>query len=136
MKAQRNTVQRQIVLDVFRSLDDHPSVEDVYRGIQKTHPQISKNTVYRNLRLLADNGEIRRLSLPDDQERYDASTHHHYHFQCRSCGFISDIKTGNIASCIEKSIQDQRFTIEEYEVIFKGICDKCEKSHKFIKQEG
>lgn len=124
---QRNTVQRQIVLETVRKLRIHPTVEEVYGEIQKTHPTISKSTVYRNLRLLAESGEIRQVSIPGEQERYDWYTKKHYHFQCRVCSVISDIEVDiDCLDGVEASVQ-QKYGVEVdgREIIFRGICPKC-----------
>ena len=73
----RNTVQRQIILEAIQNMDTHPTVEEVFLQIHKTHPTISKATIYRNLRLLAGRGEIRQVSLPDEADRFDKRTGQH-----------------------------------------------------------
>ena len=61
MGIQRSTVQRQIILDTLRKLSKHPTIDEIYVEIHNEHPSISKTTVYRNLRQLADNGAIRQV---------------------------------------------------------------------------
>ena len=125
MKTQRNTVQRQIVLDALLKLNTHPTIDEVFAEIHGSHPSISKTTVYRNLRLLSDNGVIRQVFLPDGLERYDARNDRHYHFRCRNCGVITDV-------CIEHPV-DINSTIQEksglqidgHDVVFYGICPQC-----------
>ena len=61
---QRNTLQRNLVLGMVRKLKGHATAEEVYEGVVANYPNISKTTVYRNLKELADAGEIRRLEVP------------------------------------------------------------------------
>ena len=64
MKQQRNTRQRQLVLDVVRGRRDHPTAEQIYQSVREQDAHVSRGTVYRNLNLLCDNREIYRVSCP------------------------------------------------------------------------
>jgi len=121
----RNTVQRQIILEVIKNMLTHPTVEEVYLQIHKIHPTISKATIYRNLRLLAKCGKIRQVSLPDEVDRFDARTGQHYHFRCKICGTISDVDVEYLADIDEAVRQKYGLHVDEHEVVFRGICKKC-----------
>ena len=71
MTNSRNTIQRQLVLSAVRQLQNHPTADEVYLEVQKNCPTISRATVYRNLKLLAEEGEIRLVSveLSEDNHR-------------------------------------------------------------------
>ena len=56
MTNSRNTIQRQLVLSAVRQLQNHPTADEVYQKVQKSCPTISRATVYRNLKLLAEEG--------------------------------------------------------------------------------
>ena len=49
----RNTIQRSLVLNAVNKLQCHATADEVYDEIAKEHPNISKATVYRNLKLLS-----------------------------------------------------------------------------------
>ena len=135
MKAQRNTVQRQIVLDAVRRLDTHPTIEEVYTEIHTTHPAISKTTVYRNLRQLARNGAIRKVSLPDGLERYDGHTAPHYHFVCNKCKRIFDVDIGYPIG-LDQAVQEKYgFLVDRHETVFSGMCKECKGIDKDISQQ-
>ena len=125
---QRNTVQRQIVLDTLMKLKTHPTIDDIYIEIQKKHPSISKTTVYRNLRLLAENGIIRQVSLPDGLERYDAVAAQHYHFRCNKCGCIFDVDIDCPANINSEVQRKYGFQVDDHHIVFTGICPKCKKT--------
>lgn len=118
-------MQRLIILEALKRSSNHPTVEDTYTEIRSIYPTISKNTVYRNLRQLAENGEIRKVSLPGEQERYDRLTEHHYHFQCKICGLISDVRVGYLEGIDEIAEQECGFQIDEHDIVFGGICPQC-----------
>lgn len=58
MKQSRNTSQRQLVRDLLEGNFSHPTADEIYELARKANPSISRGTVYRNLNLLADSGEI------------------------------------------------------------------------------
>ena len=72
---------------------DHPTADVVYHSLRADFPNISLGTVYRNLTLLADLGEIARLRLGDGVDHFDADTSRHYHFICSECGSVLDLHT-------------------------------------------
>ena len=126
----RNTIQRQIILEVVKKMHTHPTVEEVYTQVHIIHPTISKATIYRNLRLLAERGEIRQVSLPDEADRFDDRTGQHYHFKCKICGAISDVDVEYLAGVNEAVQQKYGFQVDEHDVVFKGICPLCKGIHK------
>jgi len=125
---QRNTVQRQIIFDTLNNFITHPTVDELYSEIQKRHPSISKTTIYRNLRQLAQGGQIGRVALPDDVERYDKRTDKHYHFQCESCGKLLDVDIDYLDGINEKVQEKYGFQVDKHDIVFMGVCPQCKKS--------
>jgi Fe2+ or Zn2+ uptake regulation protein len=128
MKIQRNTVQRKIILDALTKLNTHPTVDEIYVEVHKDHPSISKATVYRGLRTLAQNKLIRQISLSDGLDRYDKRACRHYHFKCKNCGSIFDVEMEYLAGIDETVQQKYGFQIDEHDVVFKGICPQCRET--------
>jgi len=126
-KMQRNTIQRQIILDTLQSFNTHPTVDELYLEIQKTHPAISKTTIYRNLRKLAKGGEIGQVALPDGVERYDKRGEHHYHFQCKECEGLFDVDIASLQGLNETVEAKHGFQVDEHNIVFKGVCLQCRK---------
>ena len=87
MKELRNTKQREEVLNAVRTLMYHPTAEEVYLDVSRKNPSISKGTVYRNLNLLTQLGEISKISMPGSEpDRFDHITEeNHHHAFCRCC---------------------------------------------------
>ena len=65
MKALKFSRQRESIRECLKNRTDHPTADAVYVTISKDYPKISLGTVYRNLNLLADMGEIQRFSSGD-----------------------------------------------------------------------
>ena len=74
--------QREAIKNFLVTRYDHPTAETVYLNIRKEFPNISLGTVYRNLNLLAEIGEIQKLSSGIGPDRFDGNPAPHYHFIC------------------------------------------------------
>ena len=123
MRAKRNTYQKQTVLDVVRSLHCHPTIEAVYAAVKERDDRISRSTVYRNLGILAQSGDILLLEMPDAC-RVDFHTAPHYHLLCASCGNVSDVPVP-YAEELDRLAASAGATIESHVVRFKGVCAAC-----------
>lgn len=117
--------QREAVLVYLRSTKSHPTAERVYHELRREFPRISLGTVYRNLNLLADQGEILRLNCGDGVEHFDAITQPHNHFICRHCGKVLDLDIAPFEHIDTEA--DEKFPgrIEGHEIYFYGTCEDC-----------
>ena len=121
----KHSRQRDAIRDNLRSRCDHPTAEMIFTDIREQYPRISLGTVYRNLALLSELGEIRHLPLEDGADRYDGKMEPHSHFICRMCGEIQDLPP--VDSAFLKRSIDGQFdgSIESGKVRFTGICARC-----------
>lgn len=127
---QRNTLQRSLVLKTVQDLKCHATAEEVYSAVYNQYPNISKTTVYRNLNELAKEGKIRKLEIPGQADRYDHICNDHYHIRCLKCGKVFDVDM-KIVLDLQNSIKDAfGFVVNGYDLIFKGICPKCQQIKK------
>lgn len=130
MKRTRNTIQRMMILDIIRNIHIHPTADEIYRLVAAVYPRISKGTVYRNLNLLAEQGELLRLELPNVPDRFDAHTAPHYHFRCRHCGRLFDVDMPYIPHLESLPNEMPGFQFEGHELIFTGVCPACSQIQK------
>ena len=123
----RNTIQRAIVLEAVNRLHCHATADEVYSEIIKEHPTISKATVYRNLNLLSEMGEIRRIEIPGSADRYDHISSNHCHVKGKVCGRVFDVDMEYVSG-LESGIRDVHgFDFTGYDIIFHGVCPECKK---------
>ncbi|MDE7114758.1 MAG: transcriptional repressor, partial [Acetatifactor sp.] len=94
--ALKHSAQRDKIMAFLMGRKDHPTADIVYMNVRKEYPNISLGTVYRNLTLLANMGEITRLRVGDGVDHFDADTSPHYHFVCTECGSVIDLEMENI----------------------------------------
>ncbi len=126
----RNTIQRSLVLETVGKLQCHATAEEIYEAIVHDHPNMSRATVYRNLKLLSEMGDIRRIAIPDGADRFDHLCHDHMHVRCEQCGRVFDVDMENITG-LEKHIHDRHgFLFTGYDILFRGICPDCQSPSK------
>ena len=103
----------------------HPTADEVYAAVFKEYPNISRATVYRNLKQLAEIGEISEIETPGNADHFDYQLHAHYHVRCIECGKVFDVDMDYIPD-LEKSIKDAHgFRFSGHNLMFKGICPAC-----------
>lgn len=97
--------------------------EEILDAARNLVPGMALATVYRNLKLLAEDGQIRAVELPGENTRYEpADQAHHHHFQCRVCARVFDVQAcpGGLAALAPRG-----FTVEHHELTLYGTCGDC-----------
>ena len=126
----RQTIQRSLVLKAVNKLQCHATADEIYEEIVAEHPNVSRATVYRNLKLLSETGHIRKIEIPGGADCFDHLCHDHCHVKCEKCGRIFDVDMEYVTG-LEKNIRNDRgFSFTGYDIIFRGICPNCQKSPK------
>ncbi len=123
-KQTRSTRQRKIILEELRSVSSHPTADELYVRAKSRLPNISLGTVYRNLDLLVQKGEVVCLETAGLQRRFDGDTTPHYHVRCRKCGKVQDLP-GEFRLPDIPSAPLNDFTVTGVRVEFEGICSSC-----------
>lgn len=121
----RNTIQKDLVLKTVQGLKRHLTAEEVYEFIKKDHPTIGKGTVYRNLGILAEEGAIRKVEVPDGPDRFDFTLKNHYHVECIRCGEVFDVDMDEVTDLNGRIHDTHGMQFLNYDIFFKGICPVC-----------
>lgn len=121
----RVTKQKELIYATVMNSCDHPTAETVFERVRKQLPKVSLGTVYRNLAILAENGDIKRIVVPNLPDRFDKTVAHHSHFYCRKCGKVFDVDFDNVQQLIDDASEKLGVITENIDVIFAGICKDC-----------
>ena len=122
--------QREAIKTFLMTRYDHPTAETVYLGIRDEFPNISLGTVYRNLALLAELGEIKKLSTGIGPDRFDGRSEPHYHFICNECGSVLDLSVEGLDHINILAGQNFDGEIEGHQTYFFGKCPDCKNKAK------
>lgn len=121
----RSTRQRSAIRAAIEIAGRPLLPHEVLEAAQTDVPALGIATVYRNLRLLLEDGVIQVVNLPGDNPRYEpaqAAHSHHHHFQCRACDRVFDIH-----DCPEDvdRLAPKGFVVQAHELTLYGICADC-----------
>lgn len=119
--------QRDAIVKFLSMRKDHPTADEIYKYIRKEYPNISLGTVYRNLTVLCESGEIIKLSCGTGPEHYDGDTSSHYHFVCTECNAVSDLKLSMFPDPAAFADPDFCGHITGYSLYFYGKCPACNR---------
>ncbi|MEA1947351.1 MAG: transcriptional repressor [Thermodesulfobacteriota bacterium] len=125
----RITKQRQVILEELRKLNTHPSADEIYKVVRRRLPRISLGTVYRNLEVLAQMGEIQKLELSGSLKRYDWDTNKHYHIRCVRCNRVDNVPIAPLNQLEDELYEATVFEIIGHNLEFTGLCPECSKKN-------
>ena len=107
VKGLKLTEQRKIIAKVMSGSKDHPDVDELYKRVLNIDPKISIATVYRTIKLFAEEGIVTKHGFKGGEKaRYEElSESHHDH--------LIDIKTGEIIEFVDDEIEKLQKKIAE-----------------------
>lgn len=121
------------LLEVLRATDTHPTAAWLHEALRTEFQNLSLGTVYRNLEVLADQGEINRVSCAGPAVRYDGNVATHHHFLCDDCGTIYDIDLPDFRA-LPRGMAGRirrlyRLHASSVRMDFHGQCENCADGH-------
>jgi len=116
------TKQRQLIYDIICQSMDHLTADSIHRAAQETMPSIAVGTVYRNLNLMCESGEIMRVVIDNEPDRFDKNPVYHGHAICTGCKNVWDIDTCGLEDVLRLRTG---LPIESYNLTVHCLCDKC-----------
>lgn len=123
MLTEKSVKPSHIRIKVLEYLDKnriHPTADEIYEGLEKEIPTLSKTSVYNTVKLFRQAGLIAELTIEEDKLRYDFNTAFHGHFKCERCGKVYDVP--------EKDSDNENlkgFLVKEKNVYYSGVCKGC-----------
>ena len=100
-------------------------VQRLYTELKKDYTNLSLATVYRNLNLFCDTGEVIKFDVGDGVEHYDATTKQHCHFICKNCMDVIDIDVPLADKLNSEAEKLNDITVSNNSLMFFGLCSKC-----------
>jgi len=116
------TEQRKLISEVLREGPGHMDAQEIYERARKKMPSLAMGTVYRNLKIMAEAGEILRIPVEGQPDRYDANPLPHDHMRCRACGNFYDVRLPGLPEWLEEHTGCE---IDCYTLLLEGTCPDC-----------
>lgn len=126
----KTTPQRKAVIQALMDIGERPTAKEIWAEIQKTKPNTSLDTVYRNLHLLVDLGIVSQINLRfRDSSRFELSgLSHHHHLVCLGCGTTVCLHSCPIETYTLNLGKDKDFDIVGHAFEIYGYCPECKKA--------
>jgi Fe2+ or Zn2+ uptake regulation protein len=133
----RRSQKRERILEILKETNVHPTADWVYKKLKEEIPDLSLGTVYRNLKVLADQGHIQKLPFGSTFDRFEAKIAPHYHLVCEKCGLVEDFEMLQYLGINQAAEKMSSFRISRHRIDFFGLCKKCQnKPKQQIKRKG
>ena len=123
--------QREEIIEVIKSLYNHPTAEEIYFLTKQKDSAISRSTVYRNLNTLVKKGFVTQIAISNGPDRFDyiENRKKHGHVLCTKCGKLCEFDYD--FDGIKNDILGQTgIEIFHDGMVVKGICDSCKETLK------
>ncbi|MFC3418096.1 Fur family transcriptional regulator [Salinicoccus hispanicus] len=120
------TQKRMRMIELFLDENRYLSAKDVQELLKEEYPDISYDTIYRNLYTLKDIDVLEQTTLSGEMHyKISCTTHHHHHFICDECGV-----TRVIHYCPVQKWEDELDDVEikNHKVELYGLCGECKKA--------
>jgi Fur family ferric uptake transcriptional regulator/Fur family peroxide stress response transcriptional regulator len=121
----RMTRQKKLIADILKGTASHPTADWIYEQARKEMTDISLGTVYRNLRVLVETGEVMELNYGNTFRRFDGNPENHYHFVCECCNCVHDIDLPLQTNLNQKIAELGHGQVMHHRLEFYGTCPKC-----------
>lgn len=126
MAATKQFRKRNAILEYLRQTDEHPSAEMVYNNLKPQIPDISLATVYRNLSMFRQQGDIISVGNVGGVERFDGNTVPHVHFVCNGCYAVSDLHSMPVPEALSREAENMMGgQVNGCQLTFTGLCARC-----------
>ncbi len=121
----RMTRQRRVILETLQEKKTHPCADEVYEIVRQKMPRISLGTVYRNLDILSELGEIQKIELSGSLKRFDGNPAKHYHIRCINCDRLDDAPMPSLEDIEGRLHGSTRYKVIGHRLEFMGLCPEC-----------
>jgi len=118
--------KRNAILSFLRQTDTHPSAEMVFNHLKSEYPDLSLGTVYRNLSMFKNQGEIVSIGTVNGVERFDGNTKPHVHFICDRCSKVQDLHQLEVPTALcQSAARETGASVSQCWLTFRGECSDC-----------
>jgi Fe2+ or Zn2+ uptake regulation protein len=118
----RNTKQKEIISEEIEKINEFFSAEELYKKVNKNHPDIGLATIYRFLKTLKKEMIIYSY-ICNNKALYSKDKKSHCHFICEETGKITHFDIDSL-DFLKNKIPG---SITSFQIEVKGKCTECLK---------
>jgi Fur family ferric uptake transcriptional regulator len=124
---QRTTRQRVAVSTLLAEAGEFRSAQDLHDALRARGVSVGMATIYRNLGLMAELGEVDTLAREDGETLYRrCSGIHHHHLICRQCGRTVEIDGPAVEKWAIAVATEHGFSDVTHQLELFGRCATCQ----------
>ncbi len=112
------SAQRMAIAAYVLGTEDHPSADQVFGRVRRSHPAISRATVYNTLNRFVREGLLRTLVLAEGRVVFDPNVKPHHHFIDEATGRIHDVPWDALRVSRVEALEG--LDVREYQVVLRG----------------
>ncbi|MEW6511065.1 MAG: transcriptional repressor [Bacteroidota bacterium] len=121
------TPQRLLIYQALLRDESHPSPDKLHRRIKRSHPTISRATVYATLESFERHGIIARLTPLHETVRFDPIVEPHHHIVCVRCKRVTNLLDAELdALSIPEHVRRDN-TVLGHSVYVNVLCSACRR---------
>jgi Fur family transcriptional regulator, ferric uptake regulator len=122
---ERSTRQRTAIRDALERAKRPLLPQEVLNEAQADVPALGLATVYRTVKAMVEEGDLRVVELPGENPRFELGAHHHHHhhhFQCMACKRVFDVHEcpGDL-----QQLAPPGFVVQDHDITLYGQCADC-----------
>ena len=122
----RPTRQRVVVLTELMAERNDATAQELHERLRARGERLGLATVYRTLRLLADEGVVDALSHQPGELCYRlCGEGHHHHLTCSSCHQVVELDECELEPWLERVSEAHGFVTTGHRLEVAGLCGDC-----------
>lgn len=119
----KTTEQRRAIVESIYKNNKYVSARDILNQVQKQYPNVSFDTIYRNLAILTELDLIEETQFTGEAKYKPLCVgDHHHHLVCTKCGRITMVP-GCPLNSLQNIAGDFEVTGHRFEIY--GLCKDC-----------
>lgn len=130
VRVQRMSRQRRAVLADLHAHPQFRGAQDIHASLVEAGVNAGLATVYRNLQVLEESGQVDAIRATTGEVLYRAcrgDTHHH-HIICTSCGCAEEVEVKGVEQAIREVAATHNFLLSDHLLELLGLCENCAAS--------
>jgi Fur family ferric uptake transcriptional regulator len=124
---ERSTRQKRALAAALDASSGFRSAQELFAEMRERGENVGLTTVYSQLRVLADNGEVDVLRSDDGESLYRrcVTGDHHHHLVCRRCGRTVEVEGPEVEEWAVRVAGAHEFVDISHTVEIFGTCASC-----------
>lgn len=126
----RVTRPRLLITQVLAELSRFATAQEITDILRERGTRIGTATAYRNVQMMASQGELDVIHVNGEALYRECSDqHHHHHIVCHECGRTIEIEIPGLEQWIDKATKQLKYQTIAHELEIFDLCPKCAAKH-------